>query len=685
MSSPATKTLGHRWRWLVPALILVAGFHLLPFGAKALDHALLDSASRHPLRQLKIPEGSALVLVDETTLASLGHDLHMRWPFPRVAFAGLIAALNRSGASRIVVDVNFFEESEDRSQDEILAAMAAAAPGTVLGAGVDRGPIFWPAEYRAAHATFFRQPRTALTDYHPDSDGVMRSYPAHGSLGAAGFDHELASPGGLLRWQGSLNEIQARGVSVLPAEFFVRAGLGIMNDLMQKVPDPSPEDYARVLAQEPELTGPLVDRVKGKVVFFGTNASGTFDFKELPVGPTEPGILLHWTAWTDLAGAGFITRISRDYELGAAILFMGLVLTAAWRWPGLTAPAILVIGVVVVLLTGCYAGLSLGWFFPPATPVVAGVVTLLGVAAESFWTERARKREIQSMFGAYVDSGVVELLVKDPDAIQLRGEKREATVFFSDLAGFTELSEKLKDQPDRMVEAVNAYLDETSECLMNHRAYVDKYIGDAVMAVFGVPQALPDHALAGCLAALEVQRMVPELNRRYAVPLGITLAVRIGLNTGELIVGNVGSTRKRNYTVMGDTVNLASRLEGANKAFGTGILVGDETARRVQGRIVTQPLARLQVKGKHEAIEVHTLLGRPEELTAVDQDFLAAYLTGYDAYGKAQFREAVVALERALVLRPGDKWTASLRDEAKSCSLHPLPPGWEPVLKLDSK
>ncbi len=313
------------------------------------------------------------------------------------------------------------------------------------------------------------------------------------------------------------------------------------------------------------------------------------------------------------------------------------------------------------------------------------MLTLLGVVAESYWLEQARKREIQAMFGAYVDPGVVAQLVRDPDSIRLRGEKREATVFFSDLAGFTELSEKLKDQPEQMVEIVNAYLEETSECLLNHGAYVDKYIGDAVMAVFGVPSPLPDHALAACRAALGAQKLIAGINERYAKAVGVTLAVRIGLNTGELIVGNVGSSRKKNYTVMGDTVNLASRLEGANKAFGTGILIGDETARRVQGVLATRPLARLRVKGKKEAIEVSTVLGEPGDLSPIERDFLAAYLAGYAAYVDRRFAEAAAALSKADEIMPHDLTTRRLREESARYSLTPPPADWEPILTLESK
>jgi adenylate cyclase len=335
-----------------------------------------------------------------------------------------------------------------------------------------------------------------------------------------------------------------------------------------------------------------------------------------------------------------------------------------------------------VCLLAAYAALSAGWFVPPATPVVAIALTLLGVVAETFWIEQQRKREIQSMFGAYVDPAVVARLVRNPEAIELGGEKREATVFFSDLAGFTDLSEKLP--PEELVKVVNAYLDETSECLMNHGAYVDKYIGDAVMAVFGAPSEHDDHAYAACLAALEAQEVLADINRRYA-STGVQLAVRIGINTGEMVVGNLGSRRKKNYTVMGDAVNLASRLEGANKHFGTLILLGAETAKRVEGRLALRPLARLRVKGKLIAVEVHTLHGRLDDLSADERQFLADYREGYDAYVSRDFARAVAALSRADSRMPGDQTTLYLRGQAEHFLHAPLPADWDATVSLESK
>ena len=441
---------------------------------------------------------------------------------------------------------------------------------------------------------------------------------------------------------------------------------------------------ARALAALPPLTNPLADAVRGRTIFVGTNASGTFDLKPMPVGQAEPGVLLHWTAWANLSTSGFIAPVSRGLMLGAALLAAGSIIWAGRRQIALQGPILMTTGWLVVLPLGTYALISAGWFVPPATPVAAALLTLLGVVAESFWREQARKREIQAMFGAYVDPAVVAALVRAPDSIRLGGERRTATVFFSDLVGFTELSEKLRDRPEQMVEVVNAYLEETSECLHRHGAYVDKYIGDAVMAVFGVPADLPDHALAACRAALEARVALEAVNARYAAH-GVRLEVRIGLNTGEMIVGNLGSARKRNYTVMGDAVNLASRLEGANKEFGTHILLGETTARAVAGRMATRPLTRLQVKGKQEAVEVHELLGPPETLDGAQREFLTAYLPGYAHFVARRFAAAAADFGRALAARPDDDVTRELLAQSTAFLSSPPAADWQPILTLKSK
>ncbi len=680
LADPAHPDLSLRWRWLLPVAALVVVFHLSPFEA-TLNRSFFDSASRHPLRPPPLPKNSALVLVDEATMSAMSAQ-GARWPFPRIIFAQLIAALHLAGAEKIVVDFTFFEES-DAMQDQLLAAVAATAPSVVLARTAERPPVFWPEDFVAAHPRYFPTPRTGLVEFPADDDGVARSYVLPGSLAAAAVSRADLPRGGLLRWYGGLEQVRARKVLVLSAGQFISAGRPILERLGNASPDLDVAAIGAALAAEPPLTGALAESVRGKVVFVGTNASGTFDLKPLPVGKVEPGLLLHWTAWTNLVAGGFITALAWPFVFGAALLAGGVVLFSGRNHLSLMAPTVAALTATAVTLGGAYAALSAGWFLPPATPVAAVALVLLGVIAENFWREQRRKREIQSMFGAYVDPGVVAELVRNPASLRLGGERREATVFFSDLAGFTDLSEKLP--PEQMVEVVNAYLDETSECLHRHGAYVDKYIGDAVMAVLGAPQTLPDHALAACRAALEAQQALIGINARYAARVGIHLEVRIGLNTGEMIVGNLGSARKKNYTVMGDAVNLASRLEGANKAFGTGILLGEETARRVQATMVTRPLARLRVKGKLQAIEVHALHGAVGTLPVAEKEFVDAYRAGYAALVERRFAEAAAALSRARALRPDDLSTHRWHAAATTFTSTPPPPDWEPIISLDSK
>ena len=660
---------------------LVAVFHFSPIGP-ALDRAFFDAASRHPLRLPPVPTDSAIVLIDENTMKAMS-DMGVRWPFPRGIFAQLLVALQQAGATRVLADFTFFEESDSPVDDATLAGVAAASPAVLLARTRERPPVFWDKDFVASHPAFFVRPRTGLVEFPADPDGVARTYETKDSLAAVAFDPPSTLPGGLIRWQGSLKQLGEKGVPVLSAVPFIEAGRPIIARLGVAAPGLEPEALAQALAGEPALTGATADLVRGRTVFVGTNASGTFDFKPVPVGKVEPGVLLHWTAWSNLTNGGFITAVPRPAMFAVGLLVTGAIIWAGRRQMALAAPLLATALLAVTIVGGAYALLSAGWFPAPGTPLAAAVLTLLGVVVESFWIEQARKREIQSMFGAYVDPDVVAQLVRNPESIRLGGERREATVFFSDLAGFTDLSEKLP--PEQMVEVVNAYLEETSECLHRHGAYVDKYIGDAVMAVFGVPQALPDHAVAACRAALEAHRAIEGINAKYAEKVGVKLKVRIGLNTGEMIVGNLGSSRKKNYTVMGDAVNLASRLEGANKAFGTGILIGEETARRVESVLAIRPLARLRVKGKAQAIEVHTLHGLPEELSAAERDFLAVYRTAYVAYVSGRFAEAAGGFQRAEGIISGDLTVARLREESERYSRTPPPAGWEPILILESK
>jgi adenylate cyclase len=346
--------------------------------------------------------------------------------------------------------------------------------------------------------------------------------------------------------------------------------------------------------------------------------------------------------------------------------------------PGLVAG-----GGAALALGGSAAAFLGGWWLAPGLPVAGAVLGFTAVAVERFRLERARKREIQGWFGSYVSPAVVKQLLRDPTALRLGGERRELTVYFSDLANFTTLAESLP--PERLVPLVNAVLEELTEGVLQHGCYLDKYIGDAIMAVFGSPEVLANHALSACRAALDSRRRLAVLNERFQREYGLQLGMRIGLNTGPMIVGNVGSTKKRNYTVLGDAVNLAARLEGANKEFGTSILLGPQTAAAVAGQLATRPVALLRVKGKAEAVAVHELVG---ELAALDEParrFFAHYAEGYTAFGARRFAAAAAALGAAAALRPDDFLATRYLAEAQRLAAQPPPADWEPILELHTK
>ena len=625
------------------------------------------------------------MLVDDDTLKTLGQEAYgMRWPFRRSAFAGLIAALDRAGASRIVLDFTFFEPS-DEEQDLLLASTAAAVPSVVLADTVKQAPVIWGDAFRTQYPAYFAARRVGHADLNPDSDGVVRHYLAPGSLAASAFAPPASGAGGILHWHGGLQDLKASGsVPVLSATRFLVRGIDILTRVSVAAPDFAPESIARALAAEPALTGESFDAVRGRTVFVGANASGTFEAKQLPVGEAvEPGVLIHWTAWTNLKEQNFIAEVPRWVALLSGLFVAGLVGLFGRHHRGLVAPGLAAGGLMVLCLAAAYAAHSAGGFFPPATPVAASLFAFLGVTAESYLVERQHKREIQAIFGSYVAPGVVDLLMRDPTAVRLGGEKKELTALFSDLAGFTDLSEKIP--PEHLLAVINLYLQEVSDCLLANGAYIDKYIGDAVMAVFGAPQSLPDHAAAACEGALAAQRVLASLNPRFERDYGCTLRMRIGINSGDMIVGNMGSVRKRNYTVLGDAVNLASRLEAANKEFGTSILLGETTAKRIQGRFATRPLTRLRVKGKTEAVEVHELVGLKGALPEAQQAFLTAYNESYRALVARRFAQAAAGFARARELVPDDVMAAAWQEEAAAYAIDPPPPDWQPLLKLTSK
>lgn len=658
-------------------------------GFAVVNRAFLDFSLRLQSKQLPPPRDGVIVLIDGPAIDFMQRQFNQRWPWSRDVFAGLFLALHQAGAKQIVADLLFLERSDRTEFDDLLGSYSAACRSVILATLPPEHPypVFWPPGFREAHADFKLDQRLGHVNYQADPDGVVRHYPLAGSLAATAAGTHPDKSNVLLRWYGGLKDLPP--LQVLSAQPFLEAGYGFgpMRSIGQ-IQAMKVDEFNPNALQEALLKLPSVARgaLKGKTVFLGTNVAGTFDVKALPVSRLEPGVLVHFTAWANARQNAFITELD---QIGKFPLSLVLALLLAWgvtQW-GWQRPDVRLLtwlaGLVIVALLGASYLLVPIAYFPPFAPVAAILLSFLVLLIRHWIDEIRRKREVQNLFGSYVSPAVVQRLMENPDSLKLGGEKKELTVYFSDLAGFTDMSETMT--PEALMRLVNLYLSEMSDFIVEEHGYLDKYIGDAIMGVFGAPEELDNHALAACRAALRSRDHLLTLNRRLEVDEGRSLHARIGINTGEMTVGNVGSGRKRNYTVVGDAVNLASRLEGANKQFGTTILLGSRTEELARPAIVTRPVELLRVKGKKQPIQTYELLALKSEASAQILESSSLFVRAYALYQQRDFTSAVVLFEKALVLQPDDKLSKLYVDRCRLYQKEPPAPDWDGVFEMKSK
>ena len=346
-----------------------------------------------------------------------------------------------------------------------------------------------------------------------------------------------------------------------------------------------------------------------KVLFVGLTATATHDLNPMPFSPRYPMVGLHVNAANTVLTGRFIRRLSAWWTFAIGL---GLALLMVFSTPRLhpLAGAAMMLGVVVGYAYAGQAGFAqAGVWLPVASPLATAVVAYLVVVIGNVVREQREKLRIRHAFSTYMTPSVVDAVLKNPHMLRLGGERREMTVYFSDLQSFTTISETLA--PEDLVVLLNEYLSSMTEIIFRQEGTLDKYEGDAVMAFWNAPLEQEDHAFRGCCAALDsVQHLREVLWPKWRAEGKPLLDVRIGINTGPMIVGNLGSSTRMDYTVTGDAVNLGSRLEEANKQFGTRIIMSEYTRAHVRGRILDRDLGVITVAGRKQPVRVYEVLGR---------------------------------------------------------------------------
>jgi adenylate cyclase len=321
-----------------------------------------------------------------------------------------------------------------------------------------------------------------------------------------------------------------------------------------------------------------------------------------------PGVQLHAALADDVLSGRFMRRSSGGADVAlvaVTALSAGIVATmlpVAWAISG----AVVAAAALVFVLT---KALAHGLWLPAIAPLVALFAASFGGVAWRYFVEDREKRRVTKLFGRYVSKDVVELLIANPSVARLGGERREMTVLFSDIRGFTSASEH--GAPEAIVGQLNEYFTAMVEVLFRHHGTLDKFVGDMVMGLFGAPLPDPRHADHAVLAALDMMDALKGLNDRWRAEGRPAVDIGIGVNSGEMIAGNIGSEAIMSYTVIGDAVNLGSRLESLNKQYGTHILISDATRAALTIAVDTRPIGEVTVKGRSEATMVYEVTGRP--------------------------------------------------------------------------
>ncbi len=588
------------------------------------------------------------------------------------------------------VVLGYYFNSEDR------AVRVNAIPEPVLPKGTfaGRGPIFEELKGYTGNLPVFVQSAASAGHFNPrvDFDGVSRRVPMIVEFGGAYYESlSLAvvrvilgkppvepgyAPGDLLSRGYSGLEWLKVGPIDIPVDEYVTALIPYRGNRFS-FPYISLADVVNDRVQ--------AEALKGKIVLVGASAPGLFDLRSTPVNSVYPGVEIH----ANLI-AGMLDRSIKAkpaFMLGAEVILLaigGVVLAILIPMvSALWATVAMIVGLALIVALNFGIWLKADMVLPLAASVLMTGTLYVMNMAYGYFVESRSKRQFAELFGQYVPPELVDKMAEDPRKYNMEPRSAELTLLFADVRGFTGISETLK--PDELREYINEYLTDMSSIIRSrYRGTLDKYIGDAIMAFWGAPVDDAQHARSGVLAALDMQKECEVLNAKFAARGWPTLKIGVGLNSGTVRVGDMGSQVRRAYTAMGDAVNVASRLEGRTKGYGVGILVGEATRELVKD-VVFREIDRIKVKGKDEAISVYEPLGREGEVPKSALEELRLWNQTLRAYRAQQWDQAEVNLLNLQRMNPAcELYRAYAVRVALKRRASPSPE-WDGVTAFDEK
>lgn len=640
-----------------------------------------------------------LFFVDQASLDIYEQEQGLPWPWPRQIYSAVIRYCEKGGAKALAFDLSLTESSRYGVEDDRDFSDAMAEAGNIFL------PIFLSREEKEIEEMDLRSlekfskagenvpqeflfpVKSATLPVHellrsargagnvnlaPDGDGIYRRIPLLFSYRDLVLPSLPVTAVDFLKDEFQIHTVPLDDSGRMIIRFYGPRGTyqsysiaSIINSfaLMEegKAPQIHPEGFA------------------GKIILVGTSAPGLYDLRPTPFSSVYPGVEILATVIDNLLHRDFVRLPSWGIFILLLVfsaLLAGIVtslLDSAWKI-AIFFPVYLALPVGAAFLA-----FFSGYWLDLVSPVFVAVLSFIGASLLNYSFEGRQRRFVKSVFRYYLNPHLIEKILKDPSLLQLGGEKREISSFFSDIAGFTPISESLS--PEDLVNILNAYLSEMTDIILASGGTLDKYEGDAIIAFWNAPLDRPDHALSVCQAALKCQKRLAELRGDFKKQYGQELFMRIGINTGPAIVGNMGSRNRFDYTAIGDTINLAARLEGACKQYNVPILIGETTYEKVKDAIVAKEVDLIRVVGKEAPVRVFEIIGEKEQVSSSELESIKTFHLALEAYRKRQWENALSLFQKS----GNDMLAQMFIARCESFMKTPPPDDWIGVYDLKEK
>ena len=611
------------------------------------------------------PPNIVIVAVDEPSFQELG----LRWPWPRSVHGKLVDILAKGGAKAIGFDMVFVEHSQNSEEDTKFARSVKNAGRVVLG-----GHISQVVRQGYQHSIFVdllpmlaeAAKQKVVVNLYPDPDGIIRQGVLH-IEGTPSLAYGVALSSGLPLADPPDDS------EVFLIDFGGPTGTITTVSYYQVLEGNLPEGFFKDKLVLVGFASDVAVEIEGAVDAF---PSPFFRFSKKMMY----GVEIHANSLNTILH-GFPLR-----ELDHPLFVLLFLMIAAFPFFVKERPVVLAVISGVSLLG--LGGLSVvlfqvkGWALDVVPAMGAGLVNAMFWGVREYWITEKEKKKVKGAFESYVPPAVVNEVLRNPDLLRLGGQKKELTVLFSDIRGFTTLSERL--DPEQLVQLLNHYLSEMTDKVFERNGTLDKYIGDAIMAFFGAPLPRDDHAVLACHTALDMLEALNAMGPVWA-KMGLPAPkIGIGVNTGSMVVGNMGSNRRFDYTVMGDEVNLSSRLEGITKTYKTTCVISENTRNLLEPEFVCRELDLVRVKGKKEPVRIFELVARGEAPEAVAR-ILHYFSKGIAAYRDQNWDEAEKAFLKVLEKNPADGPSHVFLERCKAFRASPPDEGWQGVWVMATK